>query len=152
MSHAGHGRTEYSCGHVQAQCRCMDAGKTVTRLAYPCASCQANGGPGPEAALKAEEDRLAHVLLYAVKDVGMLDKRGRLEAWQDAIDTVKGMHARLDAAARVKEVDLVFDGPPGPEGPRFIEAERAGDGTSVSVGEWRQDGVHWKLRVRVVLP
>lgn len=44
--------------------------------------------------------------------------------------------------------DIVFDGPPGPDGGRFIECERVSDGTSLSVGEWieRADGT-WALRV-----
>jgi hypothetical protein len=44
-----------------------------------------------------------------------------------------------------REVHLIFDGPPGPDGPRFIEAETP-DGRSVRVGEWRQrpDGL-WAL-------
>lgn len=50
-------------------------------------------------------------------------------------------------------VDLVFDGPPGPEGPRFIEAELTEGRRSVSVGEWltRDDG-YTVLRVKVALP
>lgn len=163
MSHAGHGKVVYSCGHVRAQCRCMDAGKTVETLDYPCGACAAKQGAGTtspaaqtpdeaEAEMKAAEWQLAHELLYAVKDVGMLDKRGRLLAWRDAIEHVKAMHMRLDVLGRAVDVDLVFDGVPGPEGPRFIEAERAGDGTSVSVGTWRQEGTLGKLRVKVVLP
>lgn len=52
----------------------------------------------------------------------------------------------------LETVDLVFDGPPGPEGPRFIEAERL-DGTGVKVGEWQENPMTngwWRLRVRVV--
>ena len=43
-------------------------------------------------------------------------------------------------------LDLLFDGPPGPEGPRFVEAEI--DGKSVNAGEWikRPDGF-WVLRI-----
>lgn len=40
-----------------------------------------------------------------------------------------------------KTIDIVFDGMPGPEGPRFIEVER---GTaSIRIGEWveRADGL-----------
>jgi len=36
-----------------------------------------------------------------------------------------------------------FDGPPGPDGPRFIECER--DGKSISAGVWVQDGDDWLL-------
>lgn len=44
-------------------------------------------------------------------------------------------------------VDIVCDGPPGPESGRFIEAEGP-DGASVSVGEWiaRGNG-YWALRI-----
>jgi len=44
-------------------------------------------------------------------------------------------------------INIVFDGPPGPEGPRFIEVE-TDDGRSISVGEWqeRRDGC-WRLRI-----
>lgn len=42
---------------------------------------------------------------------------------------------------------FVFDGPPGPEGGRFVECETP-DGCSVKAGEWheRADGL-WELRV-----
>lgn len=38
-------------------------------------------------------------------------------------------------------VDIVFDGPPGPDGPRFVEVENA-KGQSIKFGEWvkRDDG------------
>lgn len=50
----------------------------------------------------------------------------------------------MDAPAAI---NIVFDGPPGPEGPRFIEVE-TDDGRSIRVGEWqrRQDG-NWGLRI-----
>ncbi len=57
----------------------------------------------------------------------------------------------IHAVAAVHTVDLVFDGPPGPEGPRFIEAERK-DGTSISVGQWIESpGTNgwWRLRLTV---
>lgn len=37
--------------------------------------------------------------------------------------------------AKQETINLVFDKPPGPDGCRFIEAERL-DGTSLSVGKW----------------
>ena len=48
------------------------------------------------------------------------------------------------------EVDIVFDGPPGPEAGRFVEVER--DGKSISAGEWvkREDG-YWVLRLGVLV-
>jgi hypothetical protein len=46
-------------------------------------------------------------------------------------------------------IDVVFDGPPGPEAGRFVEVEDA-HGMSVSIGEWidRGDG-YWALRLYV---
>lgn len=48
-------------------------------------------------------------------------------------------------------VNLVFDGPPGHVGPRFIEAEDE-QGHSIRVGSWvqRPDG-YWVLRISVVV-
>lgn len=43
-------------------------------------------------------------------------------------------------------VDIVFDGPPGPEAGRFVEVEDS-SGKSISVGEWVQDGIFWRLRI-----
>lgn len=47
---------------------------------------------------------------------------------------------------------FVFDGPPGPEGPRFVECETP-EGKSVNAGEWHQraDGL-WELRVATTVP
>ena len=44
-------------------------------------------------------------------------------------------------------VDIVFDGPPGPESGRFVEVENE-RGRSVDLGEWvhRPDG-YWALRI-----
>ena len=44
-------------------------------------------------------------------------------------------------------VDIVFDGPPGPESGRFVEVENS-QGKSISFGEWkvRADGC-WVLRI-----
>ena len=44
-------------------------------------------------------------------------------------------------------IDIVFDGPPGPNGPRFIEAESP-PGISIRFGTWlqRPDG-YWVLRI-----
>lgn len=45
------------------------------------------------------------------------------------------------------QIDIVFDGPPGPEAGRFIEVENA-DGASITFGRWlkRADG-YWALRL-----
>lgn len=48
----------------------------------------------------------------------------------------------------MRHYDVVFDGPPGPDGGRFVEVERE-DGSSFQLGDWlqRSDG-RWVLRVR----
>lgn len=38
MSHAGHERVVYSCGHVARQCRCMGP-KTETKIPVACGAC-----------------------------------------------------------------------------------------------------------------
>ena len=48
------------------------------------------------------------------------------------------------------EIDIVFDGPPGPEGPRFVEVERTDSRASLKVGEWvKRDDGYWALRLSV---
>jgi len=49
--------------------------------------------------------------------------------------------AEKEIARLTQVIDVVFDGPPGPEAGRFIEVEDA-DGKSISIGEWitRLDG------------
>ena len=46
-------------------------------------------------------------------------------------------------------VAVVFDGPPGPEAPRFVEVEDEA-GASIRAGMWfsRADGL-WELRLRI---
>jgi len=46
-----------------------------------------------------------------------------------------------------KHIDIVFDGPPGPEAGRFVEVEDDA-GKSIKFGEWvhRPDG-YWVLRL-----
>lgn len=55
--------------------------------------------------------------------------------------------------AQVREtqlVDIVFDGPPGPEPGRFVEVEDM-NGAGIKVGEWFElAGGRWALRVEVV--
>jgi hypothetical protein len=57
-----------------------------------------------------------------------------------------------DDAVKLQEVDVVFDGPPGPTSGAFVEVENL-DGASVSVGQWldRGDGFH-ALRLMVATP
>lgn len=47
----------------------------------------------------------------------------------------------------IRYIDIVFDGPPGPEAGRFVEVEDE-NGRSLNFGEWihRDDG-YWVLRV-----
>ena len=48
------------------------------------------------------------------------------------------------------EIDIVFDGPPGPEAGSFVEVEHACERSSMNVGKWieRDDG-YWVLRLHV---
>lgn len=50
-------------------------------------------------------------------------------------------------AEKAAHVDIVFDGPPGPESGRFVEVEDA-SGKSINFGQWvkREDG-YWVLRI-----
>lgn len=48
--------------------------------------------------------------------------------------------------------DIIFDGPPGPDTPSFVEVEDP-PGTSVRLGEWlRRDDGRWILRFSVWCP
>lgn len=48
----------------------------------------------------------------------------------------------------IQELHIVFDNPPGHEGPRFIECEDA-DGKSVNAGHWyKRDDGYWELVVK----
>ncbi len=50
----------------------------------------------------------------------------------------------------VQAINIVFDGPPAPEGGRFVEVE-TDDGHSMRIGHWleRPDGT-WALRIENV--
>ncbi len=63
---------------------------------------------------------------------------------QERIDNIKGEQERRTSK---KYVDIVFDGPPGPEAGRFVEVENS-LGQSIRFGEWvhRPDG-YWVLRI-----
>jgi hypothetical protein len=43
-------------------------------------------------------------------------------------------------------IDFVFDGPPGPEGPRFVEVEQGGKAIKLGLWMQRADG-YWVLRL-----
>ena len=53
----------------------------------------------------------------------------------------------LPAPRASRPINIVFDGPPGPEAGRFVEVE-TDDGASINAGEWidRGDGL-WALRI-----
>lgn len=76
-----------------------------------------------------------------------------LEKSKECEDDVMRINQSLDAevaALREMEVDVVFDGPPGPEAGRFVEVEDM-TGKSISVGTWveREDGF-WALRIAIL--
>lgn len=45
-----------------------------------------------------------------------------------------------------KAINIVFDGPPGHDAPKFVEIE-TDNGKSINIGKWIQDGNYWKLRI-----
>lgn len=53
-----------------------------------------------------------------------------------------------DGIVSHRTIDIVFDGPPGPEAGRFVEVESP-PGTSIKLGEWIDDGEFWRLRFMV---
>ena len=60
---------------------------------------------------------------------------------------VEAVNTHAPTEANSAFIDIVFDGPGGPEGGRFVEVEDA-SGCSISIGEWinRSDG-YWVLRL-----
>lgn len=47
-----------------------------------------------------------------------------------------------------EHVDIVFDGPPGPDGGRFVEVEND-NGQSIIFARWvKRDDGYWALRIR----
>ena len=80
-----------------------------------------------------------------------------LPFWDRLMDAVKDLDDAIKAAEahpspepasepQGDAIDIVFDGPPGPEAGRFVEVENA-QGQSIRFGEWvqRPDG-YWALR------
>jgi len=60
---------------------------------------------------------------------------------------LRKMDASLGREPMPEYIDIVFDGPPGPEAPRFVEVENR-EGASIEVGEWvPRPGGHWALRI-----
>jgi hypothetical protein len=56
---------------------------------------------------------------------------------------------KVAAMTLTRQIDVVFDGPPGPNAGRFVEVEDEA-GRSIDLGVWleRPDG-HWALRLQV---
>ena len=44
------------------------------------------------------------------------------------------------------KIRIIFDGPPGPDGGRFIEVEGE-SGESINIGEWIECGSYWHLEI-----
>lgn len=57
---------------------------------------------------------------------------------------VVGLLAAERAKQWPEELHIVFDGPPSPEGCRFVEVETP-DGKSTNTGKWEQRGDYWHL-------
>ena len=57
--------------------------------------------------------------------------------------------ARAATIALTRQIDVIFDGPPGHNSGRFVEVEDEA-GKSVDVGDWveREDG-YWALRIQI---
>jgi len=69
------------------------------------------------------------------------------------VKPVRGKGERFFTAVPVEQpipgrtrINIVFDGPPGPEAGRFVEAEDA-FGKSIKCGEWLQEGDKWVLAI-----
>ena len=64
--------------------------------------------------------------------------------WAECMEDATDLLTLIDQQA--EPVDIVFDGPPGPESGRFVEVESP-PGRSIRFGEWveRDDG-YWVLR------
>jgi len=100
----------------------------------------------------ATEDKEGNVLWMEIGD-----EEGHWHAYPDSTTTALGIVRSLHGLAPglVPEpeadayLDIVFDGPPSHEAPRFVEVENE-QGCSVRAGEWveREDG-YWVLRIQV---
>lgn len=77
------------------------------------------------------------------------DGYGRFEGKvsTDSLDVAKAALLNRPQTGEVEKIDIVFDGPPGPEAGRFVEVDNS-KGQSVKLGEWlqRPDG-YWVLRL-----
>lgn len=86
---------------------------------------------------------------YARLEAHLMRAKNALAEMRKAFDGATPVELRRlrDLEARLKPIDIVFDGPPAPDGPRFMEVENNA-GESINVGEWveRRDG-YWVLRL-----
>ena len=80
------------------------------------------------------------------------------DEWGEEPGIPVGMASKIQAQMREPErepsepVDIVFDGPPGPESGRFVEVESP-PGKSIKFGEWLQrDDGYWVLRINALNP
>jgi len=106
-------------------------------------------GPGPACDLRALL-REIQGFLWGVRDHMAVDAKD--------VEIATMLASELDAALATpphvdeeREVDIVFDAPPGPESGRFVEVESP-PGVGIRLGEWiqRDDG-WWVLRIRALL-
>jgi hypothetical protein len=114
--------------------------------------CREREGAGDQAQEHGEErearemtDRLKGITVTLVTDI----REDDAQRIRDAIGMVNGVLSVAPVAGEVAMdyIDIVFDGPPGPAAPRFVEVEDS-QGRSINYGEWvqRPDG-YWALRI-----
>ncbi|MGN6590958.1 MAG: hypothetical protein ACTHKE_11770 [Sphingomicrobium sp.] len=103
----------------------------------------------------------------AATTAGAVDERAAFTRLQRDYDSLKSLCANAEvtaaeAQAELKKaraalataptkatthIDVVFDGPPSAQAPRFVECEDS-NGKSINVGEWvRRDDGYWVLRI-----
>ena len=73
-----------------------------------------------------------------------IDDRGDTDnvlVWITDVDgKTQGVRLPKASVIELTEVDFMFDGPPGPESPRFIETHDAYTGRGVGWGQWIDNG------------
>lgn len=132
-----------------------------------------SGAPSTEAEAAANANAIACVVDMLAKaghapDASCNMRENLINQVDRAIRTGQDAWERLHRseerpAEALLDLDILFDGPPGPEGPRFVEVESP-PGRSVCVGDWverepikAEDGrtgpTYWALRIpRAVAP
>lgn len=103
------------------------------------------------------EERIREITNLIVRDIEELPDRTSPDDWPEALIVtnselreIVSEHIRAalreSAAPQGEPVDIVFDGPPGPEAGHFVEAESP-PGRSIRLGEWvKRDDGYWALR------